>query len=102
MWHIVAWESAVKRKRMQVFYSGHVQGVGFRYSVRKVADGFEVAGIVRNLADGRVELIADGTQEELDAFRQSIRESGLEHFIQKEEVSWSEAKNDFRGFEIVA
>ena len=102
MWHIVAWESAVKRKQMQVFYSGHVQGVGFRYSVRKVANGFEVAGLVRNLADGRVELIAEGTQEELNAFRQGIRESGLEHFIQKEEVSWCEAKNDFRGFEIVA
>jgi acylphosphatase len=92
----------VKRKRMQVFYSGRVQGVGFRYSVRKVANGFEVTGSVRNLTDGRVELVAEGNQDELDAFRQGIRESGLEHFIQNEEVSWGEAKNDFRGFEIVA
>jgi acylphosphatase len=87
---------------MQVFYSGRVQGVGFRYSVRKVANEFEVTGSVRNLADGRVELVAEGSKDELDAFRQGIRESGLEHFIQQEQVSWGEAKNDFRGFEIVA
>ena len=102
MWHIVRTDRAVKRKRMQVFYSGRVQGVGFRYSVRKVANGFEVAGLVRNLGDGRVELVAEGSKDELDAFRQAIRESGLENFIQNEEVSWGEAKNDFRGFEIIA
>ena len=87
---------------MQVFYSGRVQGVGFRYSVRKVANEFEVTGSVRNLADGRVELVAEGNTDELEAFRQGIRESGLEHFIQQEQVNWGEAKNDFRGFEIVA
>ncbi len=86
---------------MQVFYSGRVQGVGFRYTVKSVARGFEVVGWVRNLADGRVEMVAEGTRDELEAFRQDIRESGLGHFIQKETVSWVEAKNDFRGFEIV-
>ena len=86
---------------MQVFYSGRVQGVGFRYSARSVANGFEVTGVVRNLTDGRVELIAEGSGDELQAFRQAIRESELEHFIQNEDVSWGEAKNEFRGFEIV-
>ena len=85
---------------MQVLYSGRVQGVGFRYAVRRVASGFEVTGAVRNLPDGRVELVAEGNKDELDAFRQAIRQSGLEHFIQAEDVSWSEAKNEFRGFEI--
>ena len=64
--------SAVKRARMQIFYSGRVQGVGFRYTVKKVVSGFEVTGTVRNLPDGRVELIAEGAKDELSAFRQGI------------------------------
>jgi acylphosphatase len=66
-----------------------------------VAAGFEIVGAVRNLPDGRVELSAEGTQDELEGFRLAIRDSGLGHFIQKEDVSWSETKQDFRGFEIV-
>ena len=93
--------SAVNRRQMRVLYSGRVQGVGFRYAVKSVASGFELTGAVRNLPDGRVELFAEGAGDELQAFVQSIRESGMEHFIQKEDVSWGEAKNEFRGFEIV-
>jgi len=86
---------------MQIFYSGSVQGVGFRYTVKSVSTGYEVTGIVRNLPDGRVELVAEGTKDELDAFRQGIRESGLEHFVRKEDASWGEARGEFCGFEIV-
>ena len=90
----------MNRKRMQILYSGNVQGVGFRYSVRSVATGFEVAGTVRNLPDGRVELLAEGARDELEAFRQAIREAGLEGFIRNEDVTWSDARSEFRGFEI--
>jgi acylphosphatase len=86
---------------MHIFYSGHVQGVGFRYSARSVAAGFEVTGCVRNLPDGRVELIAEGGRSELEAFRQAIRDSGLESCIRGEAVTWGEARGGFRGFEIV-
>lgn len=86
---------------MRIYYAGSVQGVGFRYTVKSTAAGFEVTGTVRNLPDGRVELVAEGSQDELDAFRQAIRESGLEHFIRQEEVHWGESLNEFRGFEIV-
>jgi len=87
---------------MQVLYSGRVQGVGFRYTAKTVANGFEVTGKVRNLLDGRVELVAEGIKNELEAFRQAVREAGLEHFIRNEDVSWTEAKNEFRAFEIVS
>jgi len=90
----------MNRKRMQIFYSGSVQGVGFRYSVRSVATGFEVTGVVKNLPDGRVELVAEGAKAELEAFRQGIREAGLDGFIRNEDVIWGEAGNKFRGFEI--
>ena len=87
---------------MQIYYSGNVQGVGFRYTVKSVATGFEVNGTVRNLVDGGVELIAEGAKDELQAFQRAIRESGLEHFIRDEHVSWAEPKNGFSGFEIVS
>ncbi len=91
----------MKRCRMKIFYSGHVQGVGFRYTAKTVALGFEIAGIVRNLSDGRVELTAEGAREELEAFRQAVRGAGLAGFIRAENVTWSEAQNEFNGFEIV-
>ena len=94
--------SAIRRKaRARVFYSGHVQGVGFRYTVKSVAMGFEASGAVRNLPDGRVELIAEGDREELEAFLQAIRESGVGHFIRKEDALWEEALGEFAGFEII-
>jgi len=89
------------RERLQVFYSGRVQGVGFRYTVKTLARGFEVMGVVRNLQDGRVELIVEGERNELEAFRRAIQDSELGHFVRGEEKSWMEAKNEFRGFEIV-
>jgi acylphosphatase len=88
------------RKRLHVLYSGRVQGVGFRYTAKTVVAGFEVTGIVRNLADGRVELIAEGLKDELEGFQQAIRESGLGSLIAREETTWEDATNEFRGFEI--
>ena len=92
----------MNRCRLQVFYAGSVQGVGFRYTVKTLASSFDVAGTVRNLPDGRVELTAEGAKDELKAFQQAIRESELGHFIRKEEVHWGEAQGDFRGFDIVS
>ena len=86
---------------MSIFYSGSVQGVGFRYTAKAVASGFEVTGTVRNLSDGRVELVAEGVRDELEAFRQAIRGAGLGGLIRDENVTWSDAQNDMLGFEIV-
>jgi acylphosphatase len=93
-------ELLVKRSRMHIYYSGKVQGVGFRYTTKSTAAGFEVIGVVRNLADGRVELIAEGIKEELEAFRTAILDSGLKRFISNEQIAWEDAKGEFRGFEI--
>ncbi len=90
----------MERHRLQVIYSGHVQGVGFRYTVKALAPGFEVTGTIRNLSDGRVELLAEGTKDELRAFQQAVRDSGLGRHINDEQASWSEARNEFRGFTI--
>jgi acylphosphatase len=91
----------MSRQRVNVFYTGRVQGVGFRYTAKTRANGFEVAGTVRNLADGRVELIAEGSRQELEDFLADIRDSEVGRFIKDEQVAWSEAKQDLKGFEIV-
>jgi acylphosphatase len=92
---------AMKRSRLHIFYSGRVQGIGFRYTVKSLAAGFEVTGTVRNLPDGRVELIAEGLKDELEVFRRAIQDSEVGRFIRQEEANWAEAIGEFRGFEIV-
>jgi len=59
--------------RLRVLYSGRVQGVGFRATARWIARGFRVAGFVRNLPDGRVELVAEGDRNEVDAFLEAVQ-----------------------------
>jgi acylphosphatase len=61
------------RERRRVFYSGLVQGVGFRATCRWLARGYELAGHVRNLADGRVEVLAEGDPTEIDRFLTAIQ-----------------------------
>src|SRR5687767_11313269 len=90
----------MKRQRVHVFYSGRVQGVGFRYATKNVATGFEVTGAVKNLPDGRVELVAEGGKAELEEFLQGIRDSEVGGLIRQEQVSWSDGTGEFRGFEI--
>lgn len=87
-------------KTMQVFYEGRVQGVGFRYTARRVASGFDVAGYVRNLPDGRVELVASGEAEEVDEFLAAMRDSELAGHIDNELTADIAAPARLRGFEI--
>ena len=98
--HVGRLASGMKRARVMNLYAGRVQGVGFRYTARTVALGFEVTGTVRNLDDGRVELVAEGAREELEGFLQAIRDSEVGRLIRQEMPHWGEAKNEFRGFEI--
>ncbi len=83
-----------------VFYEGRVQGVGFRYGTLRVATGFEIAGWVRNLPDGRVELLAAGESGEVADFLQAIRDSELGSFIRNETINEIPSPAGLRGFEI--
>ena len=82
-----------------VFFSGHVQGVGFRYSVLQVAKEFEVTGYVTNLADGRVQLEAEGRAEEVRAFITAIEEK-MHGYIRKTERTSRSRAPQFSGFTI--
>ena len=85
----------------QVFYEGRVQGVGFRFTVKQIACGYDVAGWVRNLDDGRVELQCSGERAEVDAFLQAIAESELKSHIKSVTVEPIAPLSGVRGFEIV-
>jgi len=87
----------------KVVFSGRVQGVGFRYGTKQVAMGFDVTGLVRNLADGRVELCVMGEMDEVQEVLREIREeSNLAHHILEyveEEIPLAEIQQ-VRGFSI--
>jgi acylphosphatase len=89
------------KQRMLIYYTGRVQGVGFRYTVNTLVAGFDVTGTVRNVADGRVELKAEGQREELEAFAEAVETSELAGFIRRRDVVWGEPTGEFHGFAIV-
>ena len=81
------------------FFSGRVQGVGFRFQALQVAKEFEVAGTVCNLADGRVQLEAEGATAEVDAFVAALEQRMHGHIRRTEHLAARRAPQ-FQGFSI--
>ena len=90
-------DNATDTVRRILRFTGHVQGVGFRYTTESIASRFTVTGFVRNLPDGRVEAIAEGTRCELDRFRQAI-ENGMRGHIQQIDVTEERVTGEFEAF----
>lgn len=88
-------------KALRVHYEGRVQGVGFRWTVKNLAQGYDVSGTVRNLPDGRVELVAQGDGSEIDDFLESVRTSGLAGHIRTEVADPVPRNPALRGFQIL-
>ncbi len=86
------------QKQLHVLFSGRVQGVGFRFMVCRIAERFSVTGFVRNLGNGDVELIAEGSEPELSDFIYDIRNSQLKRYIVQDRVSWKTAAGTFDRF----
>jgi acylphosphatase len=83
-----------------VYYSGTVQGVGFRATAAMIARSHAISGWVRNVADGRVELMVDGTAEAVEAFLADIR-NRMSDYIANEEFEDREQADSLEGFRIV-
>lgn len=85
--------------RVEIFYSGTVQGVGFRYTVRRIAGGLDVTGFVCNLRDGRVRLVAEGLSGEIERLLEAI-DSSFGGYIRDQEKQQSMASGEFSSFDI--
>lgn len=87
------------KQRTEVVYSGYVQGVGFRYTTRQIASRFDVAGFVRNLSDGRVQLVAEGRETEVRQFLVEIATT-FAGKVTDTHVEHGAGTGEFSGFEI--
>ncbi len=88
------------KRRVHVFYSGRVQGVGFRLTAEETAKECGVSGWVKNLRDGRVELIAEADEDVLERFLVAVRNGPMRKFIAEVQLSWGHATEAFDEFEI--
>lgn len=90
---------ATKNRRIHVHYSGRVQGVGFRFTAEAVAAGLGLTGWVRNLADGGVELVCEGKEQDLHKVLAKIDDT-FSSYIRQKSVNWQPATAEFTNFEI--
>ena len=89
-----------KRKRLHIFYSGRVQGVGFRYETKETAQRLGLVDWVRNRRDGRVETVVEGNEQTLKSFLVALQSGPLGLNIRHAETSWHDATGEFSSFTI--
>jgi len=86
-------------KQIHAIFSGRVQGVGFRFTVEELANQSGVLGWVKNLIDGKVEVVAEAEEEVLKIFLERVKEY-FSHYIGDVEVRWEPASGGFKNFSI--
>ena len=87
------------QEQVHVYFSGRVQGVGFRFTARTLAARYQLSGWVRNLPDGRVELLAQGLSKDVIEFLNGLR-SEFKGYILNEDVSWNKADTALHDFAV--
>lgn len=86
-------------ERREIYFSGHVQGVGFRYTARQIASRFDVRGFVKNLGDGRVLLVVEGAPDTLDQFVDAVA-GEMDRHVRHRQASVLRATGEFTNFEV--
>ena len=83
-----------------MFVSGIVQGVGYRWYVEDKAKERGLTGYVRNIKDGRVEIVAEGEKEKIESLVEALWKKGIGR-VEDVQVNWNEYKGEFKDFEIM-
>jgi acylphosphatase len=87
------------RRRAHIYYSGQVQGVGFRLMAERSAQSMGLEGFVRNLSDGRVEVVCEGAEGDIREFMKKLA-SVFRAYVSDVDADWGEATGGFDGFGI--
>lgn len=87
------------QKRLHIYYTGSVQGVGFRFTVERIAGSLGLSGWVKNLGDGRVEATIEGEERSLESFRQKIADI-FDGYIRQADIVSDKATGEFESFDI--
>jgi len=90
---------SLRVERREVLFSGRVQGVGFRYTVRGIAARHDVGGFVQNLNDGRVLLVVEGMRRSLEAFVAAVQ-AEMERHITDTQTTVLPATGEFTRFQV--
>ncbi len=86
------------RRRVHALFSGRVQGVGFRFTVCQLAGEYAVTGYVRNLPDGNVEMVAEGSEQELSDLVRAVQESRPGRYIVGTHLGWEPPTGQYDHF----
>ncbi len=89
-------------KRVHAFISGQVQGVWYRANTQEKAKQLGVCGWVRNLSDGRVELVAEGEPHTLQQLMQWCQRGPEKAHVESIDLSWCDSSGEFKDFECLA
>ena len=87
------------KKQIHVYYSGRVQGVGFRFTAEDIARDLGVGGWVKNLRNGRVELVAEAEEDRLKELLERVNQH-FSRYIQNADIQWLAATGEFKEFGI--
>ena len=88
------------KKQLHLYYSGKVQGIGFRYTVQDIASSFKIYGWVKNLNDGRVEVLAEAEEDILNSFLEQANQR-FSLYIKEVSAQWLPASGEFRDFRVI-
>ena len=88
------------KTRIHVFISGRVQGVFFRSNTKRIADNLGIKGWVRNLPDGRVEVVAEGKKDRIDDLIKFLKKGPEAGIVDNVEIETKDFIGEFQGFSI--